>query len=42
VLMQRGETAEIAFIADNPGDWLIHCHMAEHADAGMMTWFRVR
>ncbi|MDH3665792.1 MAG: multicopper oxidase family protein [Paracoccaceae bacterium] len=42
VLMQRGETAEVAFVADNPGDWLVHCHMAEHADSGMMTWFRVR
>ncbi len=32
---------EIAFVADNPGDWLIHCHMLEHAQAGMMTWIRV-
>jgi FtsP/CotA-like multicopper oxidase with cupredoxin domain len=32
---------EIAFIADNPGDWLLHCHMLEHADSGMMTWIRV-
>ncbi len=32
---------EIAFIADNPGDWLMHCHMLDHAASGMMTWFRV-
>jgi FtsP/CotA-like multicopper oxidase with cupredoxin domain len=41
LLMARGETAEIAFVADNPGDWLLHCHMLAHAPAGMMTWLRV-
>jgi FtsP/CotA-like multicopper oxidase with cupredoxin domain len=40
-LVERGETAEIAFVADNPGDWMLHCHMLEHAAAGMMTWLRV-
>lgn len=41
LLVDRGETAEIALVADNPGDWLLHCHMVEHSAAGMMTWFRV-
>ena len=41
LLMERGETAEIAFVADNPGKWMLHCHMAEHAVAGMMTWIEV-
>lgn len=41
VLVDRGETREIAFVADNPGKWLIHCHMLEHAAAGMTTWIRV-
>ena len=41
LLMNRDETAEIAFVADNPGDWLLHCHMPEHSVAGMKTWFRV-
>ena len=41
LLVDREETAEIAFVADNPGDWLIHCHMPEHAEGGMETWFRV-
>ena len=41
LLMDRGETAEIAFVADNPGDWLLHCHMLEHSAAGMMTWLRI-
>ena len=41
LLMDREETAEIAFVADNPGDWLLHCHMLEHSAGGMMTWLRV-
>jgi len=41
LLVARGETAEIAFVAGNPGDWLLHCHMLEHAAGGMMTWLRV-
>ena len=41
VLVERHESAEIAFVADNPGDWLLHCHMLEHAVAGMRTWLRV-
>ncbi len=40
-LIDRGETVEIAFVADNPGDWLLHCHMLEHSAGGMMTWLRV-
>jgi FtsP/CotA-like multicopper oxidase with cupredoxin domain len=42
LLVQRGETREIAFVADNPGDWLFHCHMLAHAAAGMTTWLKVR
>jgi FtsP/CotA-like multicopper oxidase with cupredoxin domain len=34
-------TDTIAFVADNPGKWLLHCHMLEHAAAGMRTWFEV-
>ena len=34
-------TTRIAFVADNPGKWLFHCHMLEHAAAGMSTWFKV-
>lgn len=35
------QTVRIAFVADNPGKWLYHCHMLEHAAAGMNTWFEV-
>jgi FtsP/CotA-like multicopper oxidase with cupredoxin domain len=27
----------VALVADNPGDWMIHCHNAYHQEAGMMT-----
>ena len=41
ILVMQDETREIAFIADNPGDWLFHCHMLAHAAAGMITWLKV-
>ncbi|MFS1514471.1 multicopper oxidase family protein [Chengkuizengella sp. SCS-71B] len=31
------EQYEILFIADNPGDWLFHCHDLLHAANGMIT-----
>jgi FtsP/CotA-like multicopper oxidase with cupredoxin domain len=24
-----------------PGDWMLHCHIQEHSDRGMVTFFRV-
>ncbi|EPX82137.1 multicopper oxidase family protein [Salipiger mucosus] len=42
VLSVPGEPVTLAFVADNPGDWLLHCHMLGHAASGMMTWVRVR
>jgi len=41
VLLERDEVAEIAFVADNPGKWMLHCHMLEHQASGMGTWFQV-
>jgi FtsP/CotA-like multicopper oxidase with cupredoxin domain len=41
VLLERLESTKIAFVADNPGKWMIHCHMLEHQAAGMTTWFKV-
>ncbi len=41
LLVAARETREIGFVADNPGDWLFHCHMLSHAESGMMTWVRV-
>jgi FtsP/CotA-like multicopper oxidase with cupredoxin domain len=41
VLVDPDETVEIAFVADNPGKWMIHCHMLSHQASGMMGWFKV-
>jgi FtsP/CotA-like multicopper oxidase with cupredoxin domain len=35
--LKPGEEYVIAFEADNPGDWMLHCHDLHHASAGMMT-----
>jgi FtsP/CotA-like multicopper oxidase with cupredoxin domain len=41
VTVPPSETWRIAFVADNPGKWMLHCHMLEHQDTGMGTWFQV-
>ncbi|MGF7212688.1 FtsP/CotA-like multicopper oxidase with cupredoxin domain [Skermanella aerolata] len=41
VLVDPRERVEIAFVADNPGDWMFHCHILEHQIAGMMSIIRV-
>ena len=40
-LMQAGEKAKLIFLADNPGKWLFHCHMLEHAASGMISYIDV-
>jgi len=35
--VQKGETFEVAFVADNPGIWMDHCHNLKHAAQGMVT-----
>ncbi len=41
LLLLPQERAEVAFVADNPGDWMFHCHIIEHQESGMMGYFRV-
>jgi FtsP/CotA-like multicopper oxidase with cupredoxin domain len=41
ILMSQQESAEIAFVADNPGNWMLHCHILEHQESGMGAVFRV-
>jgi FtsP/CotA-like multicopper oxidase with cupredoxin domain len=41
VLTFAGRSHEVAFTADNPGKWLLHCHMLAHAAAGMSSWIDV-
>ncbi len=42
VLIRAGETVDILLDATNPGLWMAHCHIAEHAQSGMMFSFEVR
>jgi FtsP/CotA-like multicopper oxidase with cupredoxin domain len=35
------ELPEIAVVADNPGNWMLHCHVLEHQVTGMMAVVRV-
>lgn len=37
VLVPVDTTVTVAFDADNPGDWALHCHNLYHMVAGMMT-----
>jgi FtsP/CotA-like multicopper oxidase with cupredoxin domain len=37
-----GATVELVFQANNPGDWMLHCHNAYHLEAGMATLLRYR
>jgi FtsP/CotA-like multicopper oxidase with cupredoxin domain len=41
VLLDPDSRAEIALVADNPGDWMLHCHVLEHQASGMMAVVRV-
>jgi FtsP/CotA-like multicopper oxidase with cupredoxin domain len=41
VLIPPRERAEVAFVADNPGDWMFHCHILDHQEGGMMSVIRV-
>lgn len=39
VIVRPKQTVTVIFDADNPGQWLTHCHNAYHAERGMMALF---
>jgi FtsP/CotA-like multicopper oxidase with cupredoxin domain len=41
VLVGAKQTAKIAFLADNPGKWLIECVGIDHPESVMAGWFEV-
>jgi FtsP/CotA-like multicopper oxidase with cupredoxin domain len=41
VLLDPDSRVEVALVADNPGDWMLHCHVLEHQATGMMALVRV-
>jgi len=40
-LVERGASRKISVVFDNPGKWLLHCHMLGHQASGMKTWVEV-
>ncbi len=40
VLVPPGRRVTVAFDANNPGWWALHCHLLYHLDAGMFTTIR--
>jgi len=41
VLVRPREQVRVAFVANNPGDWMLHCHVMEHQVGGLMATIRV-
>lgn len=41
VLMEKNERVQIAFVADNPGRWMYHCHVIEHMKTGLMGYIEI-
>lgn len=37
VIVLPNQKVSAVLVADNPGDWMIHCHNTYHQDAGMMS-----
>ncbi len=41
VMVPAGQYVDILLDTTNPGEWMAHCHIAEHLEAGMMFEFAV-
>ncbi|AKU91980.1 multicopper oxidase family protein [Vulgatibacter incomptus] len=41
VLVGPRETVDVGLVPTEPGSWMLHCHIMEHQDAGMMTLIAV-
>jgi FtsP/CotA-like multicopper oxidase with cupredoxin domain len=41
ILLEKNERAKIAFVADNPGRWMFHCHVIEHMKTGLMGFITI-
>lgn len=41
VTLQPGGFTTFEFEEDNPGDWLVHCHVANHMEGGMIATYTV-
>ena len=41
VIIPVGSTVDLLIDASNPGEWMLHCHIAEHLGSGMATVLHV-
>lgn len=41
IVVRPMETVDVAMLADNPGDWVLHCHNLDHEEHGLMAMFKV-
>jgi FtsP/CotA-like multicopper oxidase with cupredoxin domain len=41
ILIPVGGTVDLLVEMSNPGKWMMHCHVAEHLESGMMGVFTV-
>jgi manganese oxidase len=41
ILLGPGSYATFEFMEDNPGSWLVHCHVPDHMEGGMMADYHV-
>jgi FtsP/CotA-like multicopper oxidase with cupredoxin domain len=41
VIVPAGGSVDVLIELSNPGDWMLHCHVAEHLESGMQTVFTV-
>jgi FtsP/CotA-like multicopper oxidase with cupredoxin domain len=42
VLLHPHETVDVGLVPTDAGTWMLHCHILEHAEAGMMTTIAVQ
>lgn len=42
VMLAPMQSLALQLQADNPGDWMVHCHNLYHGEAGMMIEMRYR
>ena len=42
VIIAPGRTVRVAFLADNPGKWMLESTILEHAMSGVSAWFEVK
>jgi FtsP/CotA-like multicopper oxidase with cupredoxin domain len=40
VAVPEGEYIDVAFVMKFPGEWMLHCHIIDHEDGGMLTMVR--